>query len=239
MRKILLSRRVATSLLLGYAFAPSSVGQKKSATSTAALQAQIHNALGNINTALMKKKEQQLKETLRKVRNYQQLIASNADNRASLEKSRDQEIANGVRITSEILEMLDKSGLTQIVLKNHDAFLKGFSAKSLPREDLAILKEAGFNDEEINQFIAFFAANGEKILSRLDQPGVLDRTEATVKRHADKPPTSTRYSSYLKLLAGAAVASGNAALGVEAVPTLASIGQGLGMIADAVRELWQ
>ena len=50
----------------------------------------------------MKEQYEQLRQALLKIRNYQQLIASNAENRASLEKDRDREIGVGVQLVSEI-----------------------------------------------------------------------------------------------------------------------------------------
>ena len=126
--------------------------------------------------------------------------APDATKRRDLEQSPNKEINSGVEQIGDLLVLLQESGLDRIVFDHREALFKGFSRRSLPDYDIAILRRAGLSETEIDEFISVFALHGQTILTEINNNGGVGqmreqlRLRLSVVRCTGKPARISRCS---------------------------------------------
>jgi hypothetical protein len=222
--------------------------QTKSTPANGRLAREVQEALGKTDAKRVFQLTRRMQQTLRNLRSYRQLIVAMPEGakRDALQRMMDEEIAQGVGITSEMLKLLQEDGLEKIVLQNREEIIKGVSQRALPLAERAILLDAGFSDTEIEEFSTFLANHGIDVLKRVDQQGGSQQIVDKASKLASKP--YQKAVTYIKLFGGIVVIGSDIVAGLLAAPgtlgaavpaAIGSVACGLVMTAEAAQDLAQ
>jgi hypothetical protein len=208
------------------------------------------SVLGKVNYDRARDLTLHLQATLRSIKAYQrEMVAEkDEDKRRVLEARLDEEIGRGVEQTIAILSFLQESGFEDVIYKHREELAKGFTQGSLPPYEKEIFLNAGFSEQDFNQFVAFFETHGQDVLLAQEKSGgvagLKDRLRTAEVR--DKGRRASKLSAYMKIFGGAVGIVGDCTIGIvvglalppaAAVGIVASAGAGLSVAADGVKLL--
>ena len=206
--------------------------------------------LGKVNYNRARELTLQLQNTLRliKVHHREFVSTSNLDRQRELERILDDEIGKAVEQTAAILSFLQESGFEDVVYKHKEELTKGFTRESLPPYEKEIFVNAGFSEEDFNQFVSLFETKGYEILVALQKSGGVAGLKDQISTHAarDKGKRVSKLPAYLKIFAGALGVAGDCTIGIivgtalppaGAVGVVASSAAGISYAADGVKML--